>query len=105
MYQKSAYNTHHSVANAACHPLPKFRIARLRKETPIAIIRIPSIRIPSIRIAGICSVLVLPIPLLLLADVNQYEKSHRKTYNEKTLEHSLVDVKLQLVVVAVFVVL
>jgi hypothetical protein len=88
------------VANAACHPLPKFRIAWLREETTIAIIRIPSIRI-----AGICSVLVLPIPLLLLADVNQYEKSRGKTYNEKTLEHSLVDVKLQLVVVAVFVVL
>jgi hypothetical protein len=88
------------VANAACHPLPKFRVARLREETTIAIIRIPCIRI-----AGICSVLVLPIPLLLLADVNQYEKSRCKTYNEKTLEHSLVDVKLQLVVVAVFVVL
>lgn len=104
IYIKIAYNTTLSVANTACHPLPKFRVARLREEA--AVVGIIRIRVSiSIRISGIRSVLVLPVPLLLLANVNQHEKSRRQADNEKTLEHSLVDVKLQVIVVAVVVVL
>jgi hypothetical protein len=47
--------------------------------------------------------LVLSVSLLLLAHINQYEKSRRQSDDEETLEHSLVDIKLQVIIISVVV--
>jgi len=87
-----------SMTNSSCYPLRKLRITRLWEKAPIIGVSI------CVLILGV-GILVLPIPLLLLSEVNQYQQSSGQTNNEETLEHSLVNIKIQVIIVAILMAL
>lgn len=86
------------MAHASCNPLVEFRILRTREE-PAVIIPIP-IRV-SIRIRLVPSILVLAVVLLLLAQVYEHQQSRCQPNDEQTFQHAFVNVKLQVIVVAI----
>lgn len=87
-----------SMANSSCYPLRKLRITRLREKASVVSIGI-GIRI---RVPILIGIIVLSISLLLLSEENQYQQGGSQSNNEQTLEQTLVNVKIQVVIVTIF---
>lgn len=89
------------MTNAACHPLPNLRVVRPWEKATVIGIGVPiPIGIPIC--LSVASILVLSVSLLLLADIDKHEKSRRQPNNQKTLKHSVVNVKIQVIIVTIF---
>lgn len=94
------------MAHSPCHPLSKFRVTRLWEETTVIVIPVSvgigvgvCIRITAL-VGGVC---VLAIPLLLLADIHQHEKSRGQSDDKQALEDAVVNVKVQIIIISVLV--
>lgn len=102
------------MAHSPCHPLPKFRVARLWEETTVVVIPVGvgiGVRIGvgvcignaigiAALVGGVC---VLAIPLLLLADIHQHEKSRGQSDDKQALEDAVINVKVQIIIISVLV--
>jgi hypothetical protein len=90
------------MAHSTCHPLREFRVARLREEATIIVVRICISVCVAIGITTLVGrVRVLPVPLLLLADVYEHEKRRGQPDDKKSLEDAIVNIKIQIVIISV----
>lgn len=92
------------MAHSPCHPLPKFRVARLWEETTVVVIPVGVCIGIGISITALVGgVRVLAIPLLLLADIHQHEKSRGQSDDKQALKDAVVNVKVQIIIISVLV--
>ena len=106
------------MAHSPCHPLLKFRVARLWEETTVVVIHVGVCIGVGIGVGisvGVCisigvgitalvgGVCVLAIPLLLLADIHQHEKSRGQSDDKQALKDAVVNVKVQIIIISVLV--
>jgi quinol-cytochrome oxidoreductase complex cytochrome b subunit len=96
-----------SMANSSCYPLPELRITRLREKATVVGIPNPILGIGigiGIGIGvGVGIVILSVAQLLLLPEINQHQQRSCQSNNKETLEHTLVDIEIQVIIVAILV--